>query len=86
MKASRFLSVVEKFWVRAQLFFLSEEFTNKVKQLSGNVRNALAEQLNIVFRTDDDLPPDAEMGEKAIIAFNELCDYLNKHDPGVGYN
>jgi len=84
MKVSTFLATIERFWTRAELFIPTNDFANEVKRLSDNVRTALTEQLNITFHTDDDLPPDAEMGKKAVIAYEELLQYLNRHDPNPG--
>jgi len=85
MKISGFLAVVEKFWVRANLFFPEEHFANEVKRLSHDVRMALAKQLSIEFRNDADLPPDAEMGPEAMEALKALCQYLDEKDSGIGY-
>ncbi len=85
MKISGFLAVVEKFWNRAAMFFPADGFADKVKLLSKAVRKALFDELRINYCTDAALPPQTDMGSKAEHALEELCRYLDEHDPGVNY-
>ncbi len=85
MKVSGFLRVTEKFWGRAAMFFPEKAFADEVKRLSRVVREALKAQLGIEYRTDDDWPREAEMGQSAREAVVKLCQYLDEKDSGNNY-